>query len=112
MFRMFVKSRLAVATVVMLLLFSVLLWRVFSLQVVNGQEYQDNSILRIIKERTLNSTRGNIYDRNGNLLAYNELAYSVTIEDNGTYSSTDKKNAALNAEIAQIITALDRKSVV
>lgn len=105
---MFVKSRLAVATVVMSLLFSVLLWRVFSLQVVNGQEYQDNSILRIIKERTLNSTRGNIYDRNGNLLAYNELAYSVTIEDNGTYSSTDKKNAALNAEIAQIITALEK----
>ena len=65
---MFVKSRLAVATVVMSLLFSVLLWRVFSLQVVNGQEYQDNSILRIIKERTLNSTRGNIYDRNGNRL--------------------------------------------
>ncbi|MBP3488143.1 MAG: peptidoglycan glycosyltransferase [Roseburia sp.] len=106
-FRMFVKSRLAVATVVMVLLFGVLLWRVFFLQVVNGQEYQDNSILRIVKERTLNSTRGNIYDRNGNLLAYNELAYSITIEDNGTYSSTDAKNTALNAEIAQIITALE-----
>ena len=106
-FRMFVKSRLAVATVVMMLLFGVLLWRVFFLQVVNGQEYQDNSILRIVKERTLNSTRGNIYDRNGNLLAYNELAYSITIEDNGTYSSTDAKNTALNAEIAQIITALE-----
>lgn len=105
---MFVKSRLAVATVVMTLLFGVLLWRVFYLQIVNGQEYQDNSILRIVKERTLNSTRGNIYDRNGNLLAYNELAYSITIEDNGTYSSTDKKNAALNAEIAQIITALEK----
>ncbi len=104
---MFVKSRLAVATVVMVLLFGVLLWRVFFLQVVNGQEYQDNSILRIVKERTLNSTRGNIYDRNGNLLAYNELAYSITIEDNGTYSSTDAKNTALNAEIAQIITALE-----
>ena len=104
---MFVKSRLAVATVVMMLLFGVLLWRVFFLQVVNGQEYQDNSILRIVKERTLNSTRGNIYDRNGNLLAYNELAYSITIEDNGTYSSTDAKNTALNAEIAQIITALE-----
>lgn len=105
---MFVKSRLVVATVVMTLLFGVLLWRVFYLQIINGQEYQDNSILRIVKERTLNSTRGNIYDRNGNLLAYNELAYSITIEDNGTYSSTDKKNAALNAEIAQIITALEK----
>lgn len=105
---MFVKSRLAVAAIVMTLLFGVLLWRVFFLQIVNGQEYQDNSILRIVKERTLNSTRGNIYDRNGNLLAYNELAYSITIEDNGTYSTTDLKNKSLNAEISQIITALEK----
>lgn len=107
-FRLFFKSRLAVATIVFTLLFGVLLWRVFYLQIVNGQEYQDNYTLRIVKERTLNSTRGNIYDRNGKLLAYNELAYSVTIEDNGTYSSTDKKNEALNAEIAQVITALEK----
>ena len=74
--RMFFKSRLVVATVVMILLFSILLWRIFSLQIVNGKEYQDNYTFKIVKERTLNSTRGNIYDRNGNLLAYNELAYS------------------------------------
>lgn len=105
--RMFFKSRLVVATVVMILLFSILLWRIFSLQIVNGKEYQDNYTFKIVKERTLNSTRGNIYDRNGNLLAYNELAYSITIEDNGTYSSTKAKNAAINAEIAQVVTALE-----
>lgn len=103
---MFFKSRMAVATLVMTLLFGVLLWRVFYLQIVSGQEYQNNYTLKIVKERTLNSTRGNIYDRNGKLLAYNELAYSVTIEDNGTYSSTSSKNQAINAEIAQIVTAL------
>lgn len=107
-FRLFFKSRLAVAGVVITMLFAVLLWRVFYLQIVNGNEYQDNYTLKIIKERTLNSTRGNIYDRNGKLLAYNELAYSITIEDNGTYSSNDAKNEALNAEIAQIVTALEK----
>lgn len=106
-FRLFFKSRLAVAAILFSLLFSVLLWRVFYLQIINGEEYQNNYTLKIVKERTLNSTRGNIYDRNGKLLAYNELAYSITIEDNGTYSTTDKKNEALNAEIAQIITALE-----
>lgn len=106
-FHLFFKSRLAVAAVVMTLLFSLLIWRMFHLQVVNGEEYQDNYTLRIVKERTLNSTRGNIYDRNGNLLAYNELAYSITIEDNGTYSSSAQKNESLNAEIAQIIKALE-----
>lgn len=106
--RLFFKSRLAVATVVLTLLFGVLLWRVFYLQVISGTEYQNNYTLRIVKERTLSSTRGNIYDRNGKLLAYNELAYSVTIEDNGTYSSTDQKNLSLNAEIEQLITALNK----
>ena len=67
----------------MILLFSILLWRIFSLQIVNGKEYQDNYTFKIVKERTLNSTRGNIYDRNGNLLAYNELAYSCLL-----YTST------------------------
>lgn len=106
--RSIIKSRLTVAGVVMTLLFGVLLWRVFYLQIVNGETYQNDYTLKIIKERTLNSTRGNIYDRNGKLLAYNDLAYSITIEDNGTYSSTNKKNTAINAEIAQIIRALEK----
>ena len=106
-FRLFIKSRLAVATVVMTLLFGVLLWRMFYLQIISGEDYQNDYTLKIVKERTLNSTRGNIYDRNGKLLAYNELAYSITIEDNGTYSSTAAKNESINAEIAQIITALE-----
>ena len=106
-FRMLIKSRLAISTVVMTLFFGVLLWRMFYLQIINGEEHQNDYTLKIVKERTLSSTRGNIYDRNGKLLAYNELAYSITIEDNGTYSSTDAKNKALNAEIAQIINALE-----
>ena len=48
-------------------------------------------------------TRGNIYDRNGNLLAYNELAYSVTIEDNGSYDSIAQQNKVLNKTISSVI---------
>lgn len=108
LFRLVLKSRLLVAGVVMTALFSILLWRMFHLQILNGEKYQDNYTLKIVKERTLNSTRGSIYDRNGELLAYNELAYSVTIEDNGTYGSTSEKNKQLNAEIAEIIRALEK----
>ena len=60
----------------------VLVQRLFVMQIINGQDYLNNFKLTIKKETTLKSTRGNIYDRNGNLLAYNKLAYSVTIEDN------------------------------
>ncbi|MGN0352180.1 MAG: penicillin-binding transpeptidase domain-containing protein [Roseburia sp.] len=106
-FRGILKSRLVVIGIVFVLLFSIMLGRVFVLQIINGEEYQENYTYKIVKERTLNSTRGNIYDRDGNLLAYNELAYSITIEDNGSYDSTKNKNIALNAEINQIIHALE-----
>ncbi len=54
------------------------------------------------KTRKLKSSRGNIYDKNGKLLAYNELANSVTIEDNGTYASTREKQLSLNGEIYRL----------
>ncbi len=107
-FRTIFRSRLLVAATVMVLLFSVLIFRMFQLQIIMGEEYQDNYTLKIVRERTLNSTRGNILDRNGEVLAYNELAYSITIEDNGSYDSTSERHKLLNEEIADIITALEK----
>ena len=45
-------------------------------------------------------------DRDGNLLAYNELAYSVTIED--VYESGRKKNANLNNTIRRLIAMIEK----
>ena len=92
----------------MILLSSTLIGRLFYLQIIKGEEYQDNYSLKIQKPRILNGSRGNIYDRNGNLLAYNELANSVTIEDNGSYDKTSEKNEALNTELYNIIKELDK----
>lgn len=97
------KSRLLVLALIIILLFVVLFHRIFMLQIVNGQEYADKYTLTIEKKRTINGTRGNIYDRNGKLLAYNELSYSVTIEDSGVYSNAKSKNSKLNAELYRII---------
>ncbi len=94
-------------SLVILLMGGVLLHRLFTLQIVNGQSYQDNYTLRICKERVLNGTRGNILDCNGKTLAYNELTYKVTLEDNGTYSGTDERNEALNTIIAKVLTVLE-----
>ena len=61
-------------------------------------------------ERTLSeeATRGNIYDCNGKLLAYNELAYSVTISDSGSYRNDRVKGETLNPQLAEIVEVLDR----
>lgn len=59
------------------------------------------------KTRKLKSSRGNIYDMNGKLIAYNELANSVTIEDSGTYSTTREKQLSLNGEIYKLIKLIE-----
>ena len=107
-FQILKKSRLWVLAVIFVLLFLILLSRMFHLQIIMGEAYQSNYTYSIVKERTLNSTRGNIYDRNGKLLAYNELAYTITIEDNGSYDSTKEKNKSINAMLAEIITEIEK----
>ena len=51
----------------------------------------------------MKGTRGNIYDRNGNLLAGNELAYSATLEDNGEYETDRERQLTLNSIAYHII---------
>lgn len=102
----FFSSRLFVLGLVMFLLFLIILGRVFTLQVVEGETYQNNFELKIQKTLSLNAARGNIYDRNGTLLAGNILAYAITISDSGSYKSTSEKNEKLNAEIAAITNVL------
>ncbi|MCR4674197.1 MAG: peptidoglycan glycosyltransferase [Lachnospiraceae bacterium] len=85
----------------------ILLGRLFVLQIVRGTTYQDNYNLLTEKTETTDATRGNIYDRNGELLAYSELAYAVTIEDKFSNYSTDEKNEILNEILYEIITNLN-----
>ncbi len=54
------------------------------------------------KDLKTHSTRGNIYDRNGNVLAYNELAYNVTVQDNGECATTNDRNLML-LELVRIL---------
>ncbi len=77
---------------------AILVQRLFYLQIVRGADYAEDYELQIQKTKETEGTRGNIYDRNGNLLAYNELAYSVTFE-----YSDDYKNKELNKIVSTVI---------
>ncbi len=96
-----VSSRLFILLILFLILAVVMIYRVFILQIVRGEEYLDNFQLKIVRERTLPSTRGKIYDCNGNLIAYNDIAYNITIED--VFESGSKKNATINSMIYKLI---------
>lgn len=102
------KSRLLAFSVILIILSSLLLQRLFVLQIINGEGYQTDYTLMIEKNKEISASRGCIYDRNGNVLAYNELAYSVVIEDNGTYSTTSERSESLNRTIANAIGIIKR----
>ena len=76
-----ITSRLLVLVFVLFGMGGYLIYTIFQLQIVHGEEYYNNFQISITRERTILPTRGNILDRDGKLHAYNELPYSVTIED-------------------------------
>ena len=93
-FKRIMKSRLFPITLIYLVLFGVIINHLFVLQIVEGPERVVQGELKYLKEREIKSTRGNIYDRNGKLLASNVLSYSVVMED--TSVSTKEYNAIIN----------------
>ncbi|MBR6095047.1 MAG: penicillin-binding protein [Lachnospiraceae bacterium] len=105
-FHNLITSRVLVLGIVIATLAGVLIARLFTLQIVNGEYYQENFQLKIIRKRSIASTRGNIYDRNGNLLGYNELAYSIVIED--IFDDENNKNQAMNDVIMTLSDLLEK----
>ena len=99
-------KRTTVLILVFVIMSVVLVRRLFDLQIIQGEDYISKVQARTTKERVLKSTRGNILDRNGDILASNVLSYSLTLEDNGTYTSTREKNLTLNGVAYQVLQIL------
>lgn len=103
------KSRLVPLVLVFVVLASVLVSRLFSLQIINGESYATNLTESIKKTTSVSATRGRIFDKNGVLLAYNELAFAVKISDSGTYKDNDIKNATINNAINKTLNIIEEK---
>ena len=103
------KSRLMVLILVFCVTSTVLVGRLFYLQIVRGEDYLENYELQIRKTNSIAATRGNIYDRNGNILASNELAYSVTIKDTvPADADSDEKNEILNNTLDKVLELVEK----
>lgn len=103
------KIQLKRTTVVILVLIAmafILIRQIFELQIIQGENYISEFENRITKTRVLKSTRGNIYDRNGEMVASNILSYSLTFEDNGSYETTREKNLTLNGVAYRVLQIL------
>ena len=81
----------------------VLAVHLFNLQIVQGEDMLNNYIQQTEVVLYTPGTRGNIYDTNGRLIAYNELTYSVTVRDIGAYST-----AEMNQMLLKLVEILNR----
>lgn len=88
-----VTSRIFALAVIFTAMFSVLVVKLFDMQIVHGEEYLNEYVSKTLKTVYTPGTRGNIYDRNGKVLAHNQLAYAVTVQDVGAYSTNQEKNS-------------------
>ena len=79
----------------------------FVLQIINGDSYVEDLSSSIQKDMSVAAARGRIYDRNGVLLAYNDLSYAVKISDSGRYSDNATKNATINNSINKTLQIIE-----
>lgn len=94
-------------SLVFVLMSVILIRQIFQLQIIQGEDYISKFQTRTTKKRVIKSTRGNIFDRNGELVASNILSYSVTFEDNGSYITTRQKNLTLNGVAYRVLKILE-----
>lgn len=78
--------------------------KLFSMQIVNGEEYLEKSNSRLTRETLIKASRGNIVDCNNNILAGTKIKYSLEI-----YKSKIETKE-LNNTILQVINILEKNS--
>lgn len=83
------RNRIVVMFLVVCGLFMLLVARLFSLQIVNGEKYDASITASVSKTVTVTASRGNVYDRNGVPLAVNNVAYSVQIDNSVSLDLTN-----------------------
>ena len=84
--------------VLVLLIFAVLACYftvMFNLQIVHGAEYRSQSVSQIVRTTTVEAARGNITDRNGNLIVGNQQTYTLTFDASLLPDDADTNEAIL-----------------
>lgn len=98
-----VKSRYGLMLIVFACLMAILVVRLFVLTVVQNDKWTEKATNLSTKTITTSAPRGNIYDRNGNVLATNKQVFNVRM-----YNSDDS-SAEIN-EVALKLTKLLKKN--
>ena len=93
-------TRQRVIKVILLIIVTIFTLRLGYLQIIKGSIYRVESEAQAIKEDIVEPFRGNMYDRNGELLVHNEPSFSVNL----TMNDFHKDRLTLLASILKIDT--------
>lgn len=89
------NSRFIPIVIIYCTLFGILVVRLFNLQISGNDSLTSDSEADSTAVRELKSTRGRILDCNGVVLAYNELSYTITIQENPSLETNDEINTVI-----------------
>ena len=94
------KNRIFVMLCGIIVLFAIIVLRLFSLQIIHGAQYEESITASVSKELPVTAPRGAIYDRYGRPLAVNKVAYCVQVDG----SVTLEFNREEQQELAEALT--------
>lgn len=96
------QNRIAIMKILVIIIGVVFSLRLIQLQIVNGTEYREKSEKKMARATVIEAPRGEIYDKNGLVLATSVLGYDVEIY------RTKIDNLTLNKTILKVIKILKK----
>lgn len=89
-------TRIAIAMLALVIGFvGVASVRLFDIAVINGEKYQNAALEQQLYDTLISAPRGDIYDKNMNLLATSSTAWTVYITPNGIFKIKDESKKSL-----------------
>jgi penicillin-binding protein 2 len=74
-----INNRYIVLSFITILVAIIYIFQLFNIQIINGKTYREKSQSRTLRTENVVATRGEIYDRNGVVLASSKLSFDVNI---------------------------------
>ena len=97
-----INLRFNIITVLIYIVGIILIAKLFSLQIVHGAEYREESNTRLTRESTIEAARGSILDRSGQELVTSDMEFSLEMYK----SKVD--NQTLNQDILNMVQVLEK----
>ena len=93
------KNRIFVMLCGVIVLFAIIVLRLFSLQIIHGEYYDESITASVSKTLPVAASRGNIYDRYGRPLAVNTVAYCVQVDGSVTLELNREERKTLATDL-------------